>query len=259
MAQPLLTARNIHKSFTHGGVTMDVLGGIDLQLYGGQSVALIGPSGCGKSTLLNILCGLEGYDRGAIDSARQSAVGYIQQNDSLLPWKTVLENCILPLELHRGGGAHADRGRQLLTALRLSEFADHYPHQISGGMRQKVSFARAIIERPHILLLDEPFRSLDGITKLEMYRWYAELRQRDALATVLVTHDVYEAATLADRAIICSHRPMTIQTIIDAAAYDNGDQTAASAAEDYARAIYGALHGGMGTRTPDLRHAKPSL
>lgn len=260
---PLLQARDIHKSFRQGNDSVAVVAGVGVQLFRGEVVGLIGPSGCGKSTLLNILCGLIDSDQGEIEVS--SVIGYIQQHDSLLPWRTVLENCIVPLQLHhtrapfhrraRQQRAHDAAGRVLLDKVGLLEIANLYPHQISGGMRQKVSFVRAVIEQPQVLLLDEPFRSLDGITKIEMYDWYASIRRQSDLATLLVTHDIHEAAALAGRVIVCTDRPMRVRTVIAAPATPATD----SSRDEYARAIHHALRGDMGTRTPDLRLAKPSL
>lgn len=273
-AAPLLVARAIHKHFRHDGTETAVLAGAEMSLYRGELVAMIGPSGCGKSTLLNILCGLVAADSGAIEMAPslRGHIGYMQQYDSLLPWQTVLENCIMPLRLHAVAASFAFRrrseerhaqeatGRALLRELDLEQYAEHYPHQLSGGMRQKVSCARAIITVPPLLLLDEPFRSLDGITKTEMHDWYrrrvmgggadtgghtgggassshadrgggakaAQAHGTDAArddrttagpnqtTTLLVTHDIHEAAQLADRVLICSARPMRICAVIPA-------------------------------------------
>lgn len=304
---PLLTARAIHKHFRHGNTETAVLAGVEMSLYRGELVAMIGPSGCGKSTLLSILCGLIATDSGEIEMAPnlRGHIGYMQQYDSLLPWQTVLENCIMPLRLHTTSAplefrrrseerrAQEAAGRALLRELGLEQYTEHYPHQLSGGMRQKVSCARAIITRPPLLLLDEPFRSLDGITKEEMHDWYqrrvmgggtdalaggdreadtrtdgeggvgdrgAVAAQQDATTaasnqttTLLVTHDIYEAAKIADRVLICSARPMRICAVIPAPPQATPTTKQASAADvinahrrnGYSHALTEALRAAM--------------
>ena len=240
MPAVLMHVQNIDKSFTNEGTTKKVLSDISFVLSQSDSIALIGASGCGKSTLLNILSGIESADSGTVHIAEDNIqIGYIQQHDSLLPWRTVLENCVLPLQLHRhlNKDARQKRGYALLQRLQLEECAQLHPYQISGGMRQKVSLARAIIEDPHLLLLDEPFRSLDGITKIEVYRWYNEMRQQGALTTVLVTHDIHEAATLAQTVLVCSQRPMRITQTINAPSVRNKKNAIV-----YEQKIYDAVH-----------------
>ena len=236
----LMHVQSICKSFTHNGTTTEVLSNIGFMLSRGDSIALIGASGCGKSTLLNILSGVEAFDAGNVHIVEDNIrIGYIQQHDSLLPWRTVLGNCVLPLQLHDNLNrkTRQKRGQALLQRLQLGECSQLYPYQISGGMRQKVSLARAIIEDPHLLLLDEPFRSLDGITKIEVYRWYNEMRRQGALATVLVTHDIHEAATLAQTVLVCSHKPMQITQTISAPSVRNRSNDIA-----YEQEIYDAVH-----------------
>lgn len=213
----ILSAKNISKSFSKAGVATNIVDNFNITLYAGETTALIGPSGCGKSTLLNILCGLLGRDSGSINPPPHTIpYGYVQQQDALLPWKTVHENCALPLMLRK---IKLER-RNAITALRLKalnlqRFATYYPHQISGGMRQKATLARAMIENPPLLYLDEPFRSLDGITKTELYRWFLDLQIQYRFAALLVTHDPHEAVQLANTIIICTQSPLRIHLTID--------------------------------------------
>lgn len=261
--EPLVVARAIHKRFRHHtGAETAVLAGADLSLYRGELVAMIGPSGCGKSTLLNILCGLTAADSGRIELAPSldGHIGYMQQYDALLPWLTVLQNCTMPLRLNAAISPLAVRrskaerrkidnaGRAVLAELGLTEHAEHYPHQLSGGMRQRVSCARAIITRPPLLLLDEPFRSLDGITREEMHHWYRQrvIGNGGSTATLLVTHDIHEAAELADRVLICSARPMRICAVIPAPPPGNTRGEDGGRRDAYARTLTEALRTATG-------------
>ena len=224
-----------------------------------ETVALIGPSGCGKSTLLNIIAGIDSADGGALSPAAESyTCGYAQQNDALLPWRTVVANCVLPLMLRGMRRAQAnERALNILSSLQLTEYARHYPQQLSGGMRQRISLARALITKPRLLLLDEPFRSLDAITRSACYEWFHSMRETMRFTTLLVTHDPYEACQFSDRVLVCAS-PLSVRREFIVSNF---------ARHELVDLIYRELHnsaeqspnGGMGIRTPDLRHAKPSL
>lgn len=188
---------------------VEVLRDISLAIDDGEFVALVGPSGCGKTTLLNILSGDDSASSGSVD--RQSRVRMVYQEDGLFPWQTVSENIALglrhitdPIELRR-------QIAQMVALIQLEGFENHYPHQLSGGMRQRVELARALAGESDILLLDEPFSSLDYLTRLRLRHELSRLLQERPRTVVLVTHDIEEAAQLADRVIVLTERPAQIR------------------------------------------------
>ena len=181
------------------------LDGVSLAVQRGEVVAVVGPSGCGKTTLLELLCGLSEPTRGSIDA--EPAV-LMPQRDSLLPWLSALDNAALPLRIagHRRDEARA-AARPLMAELGLGGFETARPAQLSGGMRQRVAFLRTLLAGKPLLCLDEPFASLDAITRSEMHAWLAGALAREPRTVVLVTHDVEEALVLADRVLVLSPRP----------------------------------------------------
>ena len=188
---------------------VEVLRELSLNIRRGEFVAVVGPSGCGKTTLLNLLSGYDQPSSGII--LRNGRVRMVYQQDGLFPWQTVSENISLGL---RHLSEDGERGRQIGDMLRLiglEGFRDHYPHQLSGGMRQRVELARALTGDSDILLLDEPFSSLDYLTRLRMRQELARLLQERPRTVMLVTHDIEEAAQLADRVIVLTERPAQIQ------------------------------------------------
>lgn len=181
---------------------------LTLEISRGEFVAVVGPSGCGKTTLLNLLSGFLKPTAGHIISSGR--VRMVYQSDSLFPWQTVAQNIALGL---RNIDNDEERGKQLTKMLRLiklDEFASHYPHQLSGGMRQRVELARALAGDSDVLLLDEPFSSLDYLARLRMRRELARMLEELPRTVVLVTHDIEEAAQLADRIVVLSDRPARI-------------------------------------------------
>lgn len=187
---------------------------VDLVLRDGEFVSIVGPSGCGKSTLFNIIAGLIPATTGrifldSIDiSGKTGLVGYMLQKDLLLPWKSVLENITLGLELH---GVPRDtaraRARALLQRYGLAEFERHYPHALSGGMRQRVALMRTLLFARDVLLLDEPFGALDAQTRFLMQQWLLDVWHENRRTVLFITHDVDEAIFLSDRVIVMSARP----------------------------------------------------
>ena len=185
-----------------------VIEGMDLCIDAGEFVAVLGPSGCGKSTLLRIIAGLSEPDGGRIAAEPQKfPTAFVFQDAHLLPWRTALDNAALPLELMGIGRAerHAT-ARATLAQVGLSEAAARYPAQLSGGMRMRVSLARALVTEPRLLLLDEPFAALDEITRFNLEVQLRELWQRRGMTVIFVTHSISEAAFLANRAVILARR-----------------------------------------------------
>lgn len=187
---------------------IEVFRNLSLEIARGEFVAVVGPSGCGKTTLLNLFSGFLKPSSGIVVCSGR--VRTVYQHDSLFPWQTAAQNIVMGL---RDLSSEAERTRQLeemLRLIKLEEFAAHYPHQLSGGMRQRVELARALAGSTDILLLDEPFSSLDYLTRLRLRRELARMLEELPRTVVLVTHDIEEAAQLADRILVLSDRPARI-------------------------------------------------
>jgi NitT/TauT family transport system ATP-binding protein len=193
----------------HGFGAVAVLERLDLAVQPGEFVAIVGPSGCGKTTILNLCSGWLSPTSGSVHRTTRSRTVF--QHDGLFPWLTVGENVSLGL---RHLGDAAERAQRLATWLGLVDlaaFAGHYPHQLSGGMRQRVELVRALAGETDLLLMDEPFSSLDYLTRLRLRGELARLLHEQPRTVVLVTHDIEEAAQLADRVIVLSERPARVR------------------------------------------------
>jgi NitT/TauT family transport system ATP-binding protein len=194
---------------------LHVLDGVSLSVAPGEVVAVVGPSGCGKSSLLDIVCGLAEPAAGTVDA--EPAV-LMPQRDALLPWLSALDNADLPRRVQGDDRTKArTAARPLLDQLGLEGFAQARPHELSGGMRQRVAFARTLLAGRPVLCLDEPFGALDAITRAEAQTWLAEALDREPRAVLLVTHDVEEALILADRLVVLSPRPGRVVADVDVA------------------------------------------
>jgi NitT/TauT family transport system ATP-binding protein len=211
---PLLDVRDVTMRFRTAGGQVTALENVSLSVAAGELVALVGPSGSGKSTLLAIVAGLETPTRGTValrgDPAaeRLGRLGYMPQRDLLLPWRRALANAAAGLEARGVPRAEARRQAQAVFAdFGLAGFEQLYPPQLSGGMRQRVAFARTALAGGDLLLLDEPFGALDALTRAALQAWLLELWGRLGRACLLVTHDVEEALLLADRVYVLSQRP----------------------------------------------------
>ena len=202
---PLLRLEGVTVSFG----LVDVLNGIDLEVREGEFVAIVGPSGCGKTTLLNVCSGWLSPSAGIVH--RPSRLRMVFQQDGLFPWLTVEENILLGLSQVADREERRRRASALLDLIGLAAFAKVYPHQLSGGMRQRVELARAIGGETPLLLMDEPFSSLDYLARLKMRREVARILREQPRTVVLVTHDIEEAAQLADRVLVLSERPARIR------------------------------------------------
>ena len=216
------------------GGARPVLAGLDLRIEPGRCLAIVGESGCGKSTLLHVLAGLLEPLRGTvdIDGARIAAPGvavpghaaYLFQQDLLLPWQSVLGNTLFAARVARpgiGGGAELEgRARALLDEFGLGDRLDAFPRELSGGMRQRVALARTLVLGRGRVLLDEPFASLDALTRGDMQRWMLRVMRTHPATWVLVTHDVAEAVLLGDAVAVLSGRPARLTGNVDVSAHD---------------------------------------
>jgi NitT/TauT family transport system ATP-binding protein len=201
----------LRRVFAKSGAVID---GLDLEVAAGSFVALLGPSGCGKSTLLRVVAGLDAPDAGTVTldgGPARACVAFVFQDAHLLPWRNVLENTALPLEF-AGVSAQErqDRARQALDDVGLAAATTKLPHELSGGMRMRVSLARALVTGPDLLLLDEPFAALDEMTRQRLDDQLRALWAQRGLTVLFVTHSVDEAAYLAERAIVFSPKPARI-------------------------------------------------
>jgi NitT/TauT family transport system ATP-binding protein len=221
-----LEYRQVTMRFARGGgeKALTAVEDVSFTVADGEVVSLIGPSGCGKSTLLAIGSGLTAPSAGAayVDGERvegpNAHVAFMLQKDLLLPWRTVAENVMFGVELQRLPVAvRRERAQALLANFNLAEFARHYPHQLSGGMRQRVALARTLAVDPTVLLLDEPFSAVDAQTRMALQRDLATTLTRARKTALLITHDLLEAVTLSDRVLVMSRRP---GRIIDEIAID---------------------------------------
>jgi NitT/TauT family transport system ATP-binding protein len=184
---------------------VEALAGVSLRAQPGEVVAVVGPSGCGKSTLLELVCGLLEPDAGTV--AAERAV-LMPQRDLLLPWASALDNAALALRVTGAGRAAArERAAPVFAEFGLAGFERARPHELSGGMRQRVAFLRTLLAGAPVLCLDEPFGALDAISRADMQAWLAGALAREPRTVVLVTHDVEEAVVLADRVVVLSPRP----------------------------------------------------
>jgi NitT/TauT family transport system ATP-binding protein len=200
-----------------GGGVLTALHDVSFSVSDGEVVSLIGPSGCGKSTLLNIGSGLTPPSGGIafVDGERvegpNAHVAFMLQKDLLLPWRSVAENVMFGVEIQGVPPAERrQRAQRLLANFNLAEFSEHYPHQLSGGMRQRVALARTLAVDPHVLLLDEPFSAVDAQTRIVLQRDLAQTLKGARKTALLITHDLLEAVTLSDRVLVMSRRPGTI-------------------------------------------------
>jgi NitT/TauT family transport system ATP-binding protein len=196
---------------------VEAVSSVSFSVPRGQFVAILGPSGCGKSTLLMMVGGLESVTAGriAIDgspmSGPRTSVGIMFQDSTLLPWKSAIDNVLFPIRvLKRPIDAYRDTARQLLERVGLDDFALKKPHELSGGMRQRVAICRALVYDPELLLMDEPFSALDAITRDEMNELLLDLWQQYTKTALFVTHSIREAVFLADRVLVMTRRPATI-------------------------------------------------
>lgn len=214
MPEPILAVRGVSKTFRVDGRLVEALQKVTLHVFEREFVTLIGPSGCGKSTLLNLISGLMEPDEGQIilhgdpQAPRLGRIGYMPQKDLLLPWRRLLDNILLGVEIMGLDGPSARRrARELLPLFGLEGFENAYPHELSGGMRQRAALLRTLLCDQEIVLLDEPLGALDALTRRIMRDWLVNVWERFERTMIFVTHDVDEAVLLSDRIYVLSPRP----------------------------------------------------
>lgn len=215
-AKAVVSLRGVGKTYESGTVAID---GLNLDVRPGEFVSLLGPSGCGKSTALRIIAGLSKASNGAVTSpvsrAGTGAIGFVFQEPTLMPWATVAANVGLPLKLAHAEEARADIAvTQALARVGLTEFADAYPRELSGGMKMRVSIARALVTEPELLLMDEPFAALDEISRFKLNNDLLTLWQNLRRTVIFVTHSVFESVFLSQRIVVMTPRPGRVFTEI---------------------------------------------
>lgn len=222
-ALPLARIAGVGKQFSsHDGSRVVALEEVSFDVRQGELVTIVGPSGCGKSTLLHIMAGVLEHSSGEIllqgrpIAGPRRDVGVVFQEPLLLPWRTVTDNILLPIEVHGLPVArYRERVAELLALTRLEGFGGKYPHELSGGMQQRVSIARALIHDPAILLMDEPFGALDAMTREQMNMDLMKIQAQSGKTILLITHSIPEAVLLGDRVVVMSARPGRIVDLID--------------------------------------------
>jgi NitT/TauT family transport system ATP-binding protein len=223
VTRPLIDVRDVRKQFrSRSGAILEALSDTSLAVQAKQFLCIVGPSGCGKSTLLRMIAGLETVSGGtiAIDSVPikgpRRDIGLVFQSPVLLPWRTILKNVLVPAEVLKLDPASSQqRARDLLKLVGLDGFADRYPDELSGGMKQRAAIARALMHDPDILLMDEPFGALDALTREAMNLELLRIWQASTKTVVLVTHSIEEALLLSDRIAVFAPRPGFVRELID--------------------------------------------
>ena len=217
-SSPVVTLKGVTKTFPNGTAA---LGGLDLEVRQGEFLSLLGPSGCGKSTALRLIAGLSEPSTGEVlwPQTGHKRIGFVFQEPTLMPWTTVFNNVLLPLKLK---GETGDKARASVTAalgrVGLQNFANAYPRELSGGMRMRVSIARALVTEPDLLLMDEPFAALDEITRFKLNNDLLDVWQTLRMTVIFVTHSVFESVFLSNRIVVMTARPGRVATelLIDA-------------------------------------------
>ena len=213
----VLELRDVAFTYGRGVLATAAIGGLSLQVASGEIVGLVGPSGCGKTTILKLIAGLLQADTGSVlvngsgSQGVHSDVGYIFQDPRLLPWRTVIDNVMLPLQVQRVSRPQARlTAERALQVVGLRDTEDRYPAELSGGMRQRVAIARALTYNPGILLMDEPFASLDALSRERLNMEMLGLRRATGKTMLFVTHSIPEAVLMGDRVLVLSQRPATV-------------------------------------------------
>ncbi|MEV6350187.1 ABC transporter ATP-binding protein [Actinoplanes sp. NPDC051851] len=200
------------RGLNHSFKDLEVLKNIDISVQEGEFVSIVGPSGSGKSTLFHLIGGVLTPTSGSIEinnePVKRGKIGYMPQQPALMPWRTIEKNVVVAREI--SGKSDLTLAREWLGKVGLEQFAKSYPHQLSGGMQQRVAFLRALISDQELLCLDEPFSALDAMTRAEMHRWLLDIWEANRRAVLFVTHNIEEALLLSDTVYAFSHRPATV-------------------------------------------------
>jgi NitT/TauT family transport system ATP-binding protein len=218
----MIRLTGVSRTFAGRSGTVEALRGIDLDVGDGEFVAVLGRSGCGKSTLLRLISGLLPVSAGEVTVSGDRVtkprrdIAMMFQKPALLPWRSVLDNVLLPVQIFGGKkAAHRDRAHELLDMTGLAGFEKRLPHELSGGMQQRVALCRSLIANPRVMLMDEPFSALDALTREELSGELQRVHMDLGTTIVFVTHSIDEAVLLADRVVVLSPRPGRIREIID--------------------------------------------
>jgi NitT/TauT family transport system ATP-binding protein len=259
-SRAVVSMRNVTKVFSNGTLALKDM---SLDVERGEFLSLLGPSGCGKSTALRIIAGLGAASSGSIDwptsklnskGIPQGDIGFVFQDPTLMPWSTVFGNVYLPLKLQGVGTAEArPRVMETLAAVGLADFADAYPRELSGGMKMRVSIARALVTKPKLLLMDEPFAALDEITRQKLNDDVLRLWRRSGVTVIFVTHSVFESAYLSNRIVVMKARPgqvyadIPLHTSTDRDANYRTSEEYRATTDRVSRALQDAIHLGGGS------------
>ncbi len=224
MSEALIDIKGVRHAYQTATGPLPVLDGLDVSVPEGGFVAVVGPSGCGKSTLTRLIAGLMKPDQGEVwlhgerVKGPRSTVGMAFQNPVLLEWRSILKNVMLPLEIvstSMNGAEQEARARHLLELVGLEGFEDKRPSELSGGMRQRASLCRALVHKPEVLILDEPFGALDAFTREDLWQTMLKVKAEEPFTGVLITHDLRESIFLADQVVVLSGRPARTQYVMD--------------------------------------------
>ena len=211
----ILTIKKLSKIYHTNKSEIPAIKDLNLNIKEGEFVAIVGPSGCGKTTLLSILCSLEEKSQGEIIYTQgKQKMGYMLQNDTLFPWLNILDNTLLGLKIEKNiTKENIQKVTRLLETYGLKDFIKKYPNNLSGGMRQRVALIRTLATNPDILLLDEPFSALDYQTRLAVSDDVWRIIKKEKKTTIMITHDIAEAISMADRIIVLTNRPAKVKSI----------------------------------------------
>ena len=216
MENILLTIDNLSKNYHTKKAETIAIKNLTFDVYENEILAIVGPSGCGKSTLLSILANLEDKTSGNIIKNNNYKIGYMLQTDSLFPWLTVLDNALIGLDIiKKKNKNNINKTIQLLKKYGLYDFKDLYPNNLSGGMRQRLALIRTLAINPDLILLDEPYSSLDYQTRLALSNDMNTIIKNEKKTAILITHDIAEAVSMADRVIVLSKRPCKVKNIYE--------------------------------------------
>lgn len=212
----IIQIQNLNKKYYSKGQELTAIDDITLDIKEGEFLAIVGPSGCGKSTLLNIIGGIDNKTGGRIIINDNAKIGYMLQNDCLFSWLNILDNSLIGLKINGNlTKENIDYVKELLNTYGLGEFMYSYPSSLSGGMRQRVALIRTLALRPDVLLLDEPFSALDYQTRLAVADDVYKIIKKEGKTVIIITHDIGEACSVADRVVVLSDRPSRIKKIFN--------------------------------------------